>query len=121
MSLTLKVASATTVVFTKAKSLANGILMQLIGTNYALTSRVKMTQNIGQTGTAKSLVTIAWPYQYTNANGLAAYDTIYYTISATIPATAPQTEVTKGPWLVQSAAADQSFTDLVVSRAITAQ
>jgi len=121
MSLTLKVATATTVVFTKAKTLANGMLMQLIGASYALTSRMKATQTIGETGTARSRCTITWPYQYTNAAGLAAYDNIYVTVETTVPATAPQTEVAKAPWLAQSLAADQSFTDLVVSRAITFQ
>lgn len=121
MSLTLKVATATTVVFTKAKALANGMLMQVIGASYALTARLKATQTIGNTGTARSRCTLVWPYQYTNAAGLAAYDNIYITVEATVPATAPQSEVAKAPWLAQSLTADTAFTDLVVNRAITFQ
>lgn len=121
MSLTLKVATATTVVFTKAKTLANGMLMQLIGASYALTARLKATQTIGNTGTARSRCTLAWPYQYTNAAGLAAYDNIYITVETTVPATAPQTEVAKAPWLAQSLTADPTFMDLIVNRAITYQ
>lgn len=119
MSLTLKVATATTVVFTKAKTLANGMLMQFIGASYALTARMKATQNVGDTGTSKSRCTITWPYQYTNAAGLPAYDNMYVSVEFTVPATAPQTEVAKLPWLAQSLAADTAVTDMVVSRAIT--
>lgn len=119
MSITLKTASATTIVLTKAKNLANGILWHLIGASYMLTTRYRMTQNIGQTGTAKTRSVISLPYSYVDVDGLTKYDTGYFTIEATVPASMPQAEVTKLWWLGQSAAADTTMQDLIVSRAVT--
>lgn len=119
MSITLKTASATTIVLTKAKTLANGILWHLIGASYALTTRYRMTQNIGQTGTAKNRCVVSLPYSYVDVDGLTKYDVGYFTIESTLPATMPQTEVTKLWWLGQSSVADATMQDLMVSRAIT--
>lgn len=120
MSLTLKVASATTIVLTKAKSLANGVIFQLVGNSYAMTTTYRMTQNIGKTGTAKSRGVIAFPYSYTGTDGLQHIDAGYAEWGTTVPNTMPITEATKLPWLLQSSAADQSCTDLVANRSFTA-
>lgn len=119
MSITLKVASATTIVLTKAKTLANGILWQLIGSNYMLTTRYRMTQNIGATGTAKTRCVIELPYSYVDVDGLTKYGSGFFTLEATVPKTMPVSEAQKGPWLLQSAAADVTFSDAVASRALT--
>lgn len=119
MSITLKIDSATTIVLTKAKNLANGILYHLIGASYALTTRYRMTQNIGQTGTAKTRCVVSLPYSYVDVDGLTKYDTGYFSFETTVPATMPQSEVTKLWWLGQSAVADPTTQDLVISRAIT--
>lgn len=119
MSLTLKIATATTIVLTKAKTLANGVLFQLIGTSYLLTTKYRLTQNIGKTGTAKTRVVIELPYSYVDTDGLTKYDSGYFSIEATVPRTMPVSEAGKGAWLVQSAAADASFNDAVANRAIT--
>lgn len=119
MSITLKIASATTIVLTKAKTLVNGVLWQLIGSNYMLTTRYRLTQNIGKTGTAKTRCVIELPYSYVDVDGLTKYDKGYFSIEATVPQTMPVTEASKGTWLVQSAAADVSFNDAVANRAIT--
>lgn len=119
MSITLKVASATPIVLTKAKTLANGILWQLIGANYMLTTRYRMTQNIGATGTAKTRCVIEVPYSYVDVDGLTKYGSGFFSIEATVPRTMPQSEASKGTWLVQSAAADVTFNDAVANRALT--
>lgn len=119
MSITLKVASATTIVLTKAKTLANGILWQLIGANFVLTTRYRMTQNIGKTGTAKTRCVIELPYSYVDVDGLTKYDKGYFVLEATVPQTMPISEAGKGTWLLQSAAADPTFNDAVANRAIT--
>ena len=119
MSITLKVATATTIVLTKAKTLVNGILWQLVGPNYMLTTRYRMTQNIGKTGTAKTRCVIELPFSYVDVDGLTKYDKGYFALEATVPQTMPVSEAGKGTWLLQSAAADATFNDAVANRAIT--
>ena len=120
MSLTLKVATATTIVLTKARVLANGVLFQLVGSSYAMTTTYRMTQNVGKTGTAKSRGVISLPYSYVGTDGLTHIDMAYAEWGTTVPNTMPITEAQKLPWLLQSSAADQSCTDLVASRSFTA-
>lgn len=120
MSLTLKVATATTIVLTKARQLANGVLFQLVGASYAQTVTYRMTQNVGKTGTAKSRGVVTFPYSFVGADGLTRIDAGYAEWGTTVPNTMPVTEALKLPWLLQSSAADQSCTDLVAYRSFTA-
>lgn len=120
MSLTLKVAAATTIVLTKARQLANGTLFQLVGASYAQTTTYRMTQNVGKTGTAKSRGVITLPYSFVGHDGLTRIEAGYAEWGTTVPSTMPITEAQKLPWLLQSSTADQSCTDLVANRSFTA-
>lgn len=120
MSLTLKVATATTIVLTKARTLANGVVFQLVGSSFAMTTTYRMTQTVGKTGTAKSRGVISYPYTYLDSAGLSRIDAMYASWETTVPNTAPIAEAQKLPWLLQSSTADQSCTDLVANRSFTA-
>lgn len=97
MSLTLKVADAATIVLTKAKSLTNGVIFQVVGSSFAMTTTYRMTQNIGKTGTAKSRGVVAYPYTYTGTDGLQHIDAGYAEWGTTVPNTMPITEAKKTP------------------------
>lgn len=120
MSLTLKVATATTIVLTKARNLTNGVLFQLVGTSFAMTTTYRMTQAVGKTGTAKTRGVISFPYSYIGSDGLTRIEAAYAEWGTTVPITMPITEAQKLPWLLQSSTADQSCTDLVANRSFTA-
>lgn len=120
MSLTLKTASAVTIVLTKARTLANGVLFQLVGASYAMTTTYRMTQNVGKTGTAKTRAVVALPFSYLGTDGLTHIDVGYAEWGTTVPSVMPITEAQKLPWLLQSSTADQSCTDLVANRSFTA-
>lgn len=115
MSLTLKIASATTLVLTKARSLVNGSVFQKVGTSFTDLTTVTATQNVGKSGTAKTRLVIKRPFS-TVINGVTVSDFCYYSIEASIPAICPLANANEGPWLLQSLAADAAFTDLVVNR-----
>lgn len=119
MSLTLKIASAATMVFTKAQALANGSIFQKVNTSYLDTYRVTMTQSVGKTNTAKSSVKMKIPFSYV-LNGVTYNDFAYCELAATVPQTCPVAISSQIPWLIQSMAADPSYNDLVVNRAFTA-
>lgn len=115
MSLTLKIATATTIVLTKARSLMNGTVMQKVGTSFTDVTSVTATQNVGKTGTAKTRVVIRRPFS-TVIDGVTVTDYCYYELSSTVPAICPLANAAEGPWLMQSMAADPAFADLVVNR-----
>lgn len=119
MSLTLKTASATTVVLTLANRLMNGYVFQKIGTSFMDVLKLTQTQNINSANTAKSRVVIKIPYNYTVGTE-TFIDFVPVSIEMSIKETCPQTVTAQIPWLVQSYAADQSFADLCNSRSHTA-
>lgn len=119
MSLTLKIATATTIVLSKAKSLMNGLIFQKVGTSFSDVTQVTMTQNIGNTGTAKSRFVIKLPYTAV-VNGVNVSDFAYLTVEATVPQSCPLATAGQLTWLGQSLCADTSFNDLVANRVFSA-
>lgn len=119
MSITLKIASATTLIVTKAKAIANGLIFQKVGTSFSDLTQYTMTQNVGSSGTAKSRFVVKLPYT-TVANGVTINDFCYATIETTVPQSCPIATAGQLTWLVQSAAADSSFNDLVANRVFSA-
>lgn len=119
MSLTLKTASATTVVLTFAQRLVNGSVFQKIGTSFMDVLKLTATQTVNSENTAKTRVVMKVPYSYTL--GTTTYNEfVPLSIEVSVRETCPQTVAQQIPWLIQSYAADPSFADLIVSRAHTA-
>lgn len=118
MSLTLKVATATTIALSKARALANGVVMQLVGASFLDVTTMTATQNVGQTGTAKSRFTVKRPYT-TTVNGVNVSDNMHIVIEVTVPETCPLTTSGEATWLAQSLAASTEFNALVQSRSNT--
>lgn len=116
MSITLKVASATNLVLTKARTLVNGLVFQNLGTTYAGSTKYSMTQNVNGRSVAKTRFNLARPF--TNAAGDVKYN--YITIEVQVQPDSPITAAGELPWLAQTMASDASFTDAVVSNAFTA-
>ena len=116
MSITLKVASATNLVLTKARTLVNGLVFQALGTTYAGSTKYSMTQNVNAKGVAKSRFNCARPF--TNALGEVKYN--YITIEVQVQPDTPIASAGELPWLAQTMASDASFTDVVVNNAFTA-
>lgn len=115
MSLTLKIATATTIVLSKARSLFNGIVLQKVGTSFADTTVVTALQNVGKDGTARTRFVIKRPYTVTN-NGVSVVRYMHVAIETTCPEDCPLTTAGEATWLAQSLAADAAFNDLVQNR-----
>lgn len=116
MSITLKIASATTLILTKARTLVNGLVFQNLGTTYNGSSKYSMTQNVNGRGVAKTRFNFARPF--TNAAGEVKYN--YITIEVQVQPDSPVAAAGELPWLAQTMASDVSFTDAVVNNAFTA-
>lgn len=82
---------------------------------------LKLTQtlNVNSANTAKSRTVIKVPYNYT-VGAETFIDFVPIAIEISVKETCPQTTLDQISWLIQSYAADQSFIDLVKSRAHTA-
>lgn len=119
MSITLKTATATTIALTKAKNLTNGLVFQKVGTSFSDVYQLTMTQNIGNTGTAKSKFVIKVPYTAV-INGVTVSNFAYLTVETTVPQDCPLSVAGQLTWLAQSTSADASFNDLVSSRVFSA-
>lgn len=118
MSLTLKIASATTIVLNKARTLFNGIVFQKPGTSFADATTMVATQTTGKTGTAKSRFVVKRPYSNT-INGEVINDFMHVAIEVTVPESCPLSTSGEAAWLAQSLAADASFNELVQNRSNT--
>lgn len=119
MSLTLKIATATTIVLTKAKNLTNGLIFQKVGASFSDVTQVTMTQNIGNSGTAKSRFVVKLPYTAV-VKGVTVSDFAFLTVETTVPQDCPLSIAGELAWLGQSLCADTSFNDLVSSRVFSA-
>lgn len=119
MSLTLKIATATTIVLSKARQLTNGLVFQKVGTGFNDITTCTMIQNVSKSNTAKTRYVIKRPYT-TTINGEPVSDAVHVTIEVTCPESCPTATAAEVTWLAQSAAADPSFNDLIVSRSFSA-
>lgn len=115
MSLVLKIATATNVTLLKARSLLNGVVMQLVGTSFLDVTSMTATQNVGKTGTAKSRFVIKRPYTVA-VNGENVTDAMHISIEVSVPETCPLTTSGEATWLAQSLAASTEFNALVQNR-----
>lgn len=116
MSITLKIATATNLVLTKARTLVNGFVFQNLGTTYEGSTKYSMTQNVNGKSVTKTRFNLARPF--TNAAGEVKYN--YVTIEVQVQPDSSIAAAGELPWLAQTMASDVSFTDAVVSNAFTA-
>lgn len=115
MSLTLKIASATTVVLSKARSLVNGVVFQKVGTSFVDLTSVTATQNVSKDQKARSRFVIKRPFTYVKgADTMIGYN--YLTVETTVDANSPLSAAGELAWLGQSLCADSSFNELVQNR-----
>lgn len=115
MSLTLKIATATTIVLSKARSLVNGTVFQKVGTSFIDLTSCTITQNVSRDGKAKSRFVIRRPFTYVKgADTLVGYN--YLTVEATVDPNSPLTAASELTWLGQSVCADAGFNELVQNR-----
>lgn len=109
MSITLKIASATNVVVTKAREIVNGFAFQKVGTSYKDATILNATQNVGKTGTAKTRWAVKRPFTYVGSDGLTKTELVHVTVEVTIPEVTPFVTVDEVPYLVQSIGAEPQF------------
>lgn len=115
MSLTLKVATATTIALTKARNLVNGLVFQKVGTSFVDLTQATITQNVTKAGQAKSRFVIKRPFNYVKgADTLVGYN--YLTVEVTVDPNSPLSAAGELTWLGQSMCADVGFNDLVQNR-----
>lgn len=115
MSLTLKIATATTIVMSKARSLVNGLVYQKVGTSFVDLTQCTITQNTNKQGVAKSRFVIKRPFTYVKgADTLIGYN--YLSVETTVDPNSPLTAAGELTWLGQSMCADAGFNDLVQNR-----
>lgn len=109
MSITLKVASATSLVLSRARQIANGFAFQKLGTSFKDATICNATQSIGKTGTGRTRWAIRRPYTYVNADGKTVAKMMYVNIEVTVDEDCPFTVVDEVPHLVQSVGAEPQF------------
>lgn len=118
MSITLKTAAATTIILTKARALADGMVMQKIGTSfrdaYNLTARSFKSKG----GHARTKHTIRVPYS-TTIDQATTVGEIFLTVETSIPADAPLTKISELAFLGESLCASAEFKAAVNEQAVT--
>lgn len=118
MSITLKTASATTLIMTKARALVDGMVMQKIGTSlrdtYQLTARAFRSKG----GHSRTKHTVRVPYS-TTVDQATVFGEMFITIETSVPADAPLSKVTELPYLVESLAQSAEFKAAINEQAVT--
>lgn len=116
MSITLKIASATNLVLSKAKTLVNGFVFQNLGTTYQGSTKYSVTQSVNGKSVTKTRFNLARPF--TNAAGEVKYN--FITIEVQVQPDSSVSAAGELPWLAQTMASDASFTDAVVNNSFVA-
>lgn len=118
MSITLKIAAATTIVFTKARALADGMVMQKIGTSfrdsYNLTARCFRSKG----GHTRTKTTVRVPYSVTVDQSTEVGE-IFVTVETSAPSGAPLNKIGEIAYLVESLGASAEFKALVAEQSVT--
>jgi hypothetical protein len=118
MSISLKIAAATTIVFTKARALADGMVMQKIGSSfrdsYNLTARCFRSKG----GHTRSKTTVRVPFSVTVDQSTEVGE-IFLTIETSAPSNAPLSKIQELPYLVESLGASAEFQALVNEQSVT--
>lgn len=120
MSITLKIAAATNLLFNKARALTDGMVMQHIGLSlrdtYMLTARGYRSKG----GHSRTKCTLRVPYA-TTTDQTTETGELFVTIETSAPANAPLAKIAELSFLVESLAASSEFKDLVNNQAVTFQ
>lgn len=116
MSITVKIAAATSLVLNRARQITNGFAFQKLGTSFKDATIVNTTQSVGKTGTAKTRWAIRRPYTYVNADGKTVAKLLFINIEVTAEEDCPFTVVDEVPHLVQSVGAEPQFLSHVRDR-----
>lgn len=118
MSITLKIAAATDLVFTKARALADGMVMQKIQSSfrdsYQLTSRCYRSRG----GHTRTKTTVRVPYSVT-VDQSTEIGEIFLTIETSAPQNAPLAKIQELSYLAESLGASAEFKALVNEQSIT--
>lgn len=110
MSITLKIATATTLVLDRARAITNGFSFQKLGSSFSEATLCNATQSVNKINTARTRWAIRRPYPVTDVNGkVIAYKTAYLNIEATLEADCPFTVADEFPHLLRSVADEPQF------------
>lgn len=120
MSITLNIGASATLVFTKARALVDGMVMQHIGTSFRDTCLLTVRGFRSKGGHSRTKSTVRVPYAVTT-DQITETGEIFLTIETSAPANAPLSVIQQLPYLASSLAASSEFSDLVNSQAVTFQ
>lgn len=118
MSITLKIASATTLVFTKARALADGMVMQKIGTSFKDAYNLSARCYRSKGGHTRTKTTVRVPYAVT-VDQSTSQGEIFLTIETSAPNDAPLSKIQELSYLAESLAASAEFKALVNEQSVT--
>lgn len=117
MSLTLKTTAALTIVFTKARALVDGMVMQKIGTSFRDTYLLTARSFRSKGGHARTKTTIRVPFSVT-VDQTTEVGEIFLTVETSAPQNAPLAKIQELSYLCESLAASAEFKALINEQAV---